>query len=397
MMLPELILKPGREKSLLRRHPWIFSGAIASVKGHPEAGESVHVVSSKGEFLAIAAYSPTSQIRARVWTWQQETVDAAFLHSRFEKVWTARTSDPRYAAGHAIRLVHGESDGFPGLILDQYEDVLVMQTLSAGIEFWREPLADLFMQETAAKAIYERADMDVRKLEGLPVHKGWLRGQAKLPLTIAEQGVHFLVDIEEGHKTGFYLDQRANRMAVRALANKKDVLDCFAYSGGFTLNAVEGNASHVTAVESSSAALTWMGRNLELNSIGADRVELVQADVFEYLRSLRDRRSHFDLIILDPPKFAPTRGHAPKAARAYKDINLLAFKLLSPGGFLVTFSCSGGVDADLFQKIVAGAALDAGVQATIQERLFQDWDHPTSLNFPEGTYLKGLICKTATG
>ncbi|KAA3647892.1 MAG: class I SAM-dependent rRNA methyltransferase [Chloroflexi bacterium] len=392
-----LTLKTGREKSLMRRHPWVFSGAIQSLGGELQSGETVRIISSTGEFLGKAAFSPNSQIRARVWTWQEETVDEAFFRRRIETALDTRKEHPGLINTNAMRLIHAESDGLPGLVVDQYGDVLVMQTLSAGIEHWREVIADALLEFSGTKAIYERADADVRELEGLPIRKGWIRDQADLPLTILENDLQFYVDIEAGHKTGFYLDQQANRAVVRSLAAGKEVLDCFAFSGGFTLNALKGGASHVTAVDSSASALDLIQRNLELNTLPDDKVELVQADVFNYLRTLRDSRRQFDMIILDPPKFAPTRAHADKASRGYKDINLLALKLLRPGGLLVTFSCSGGVDADLFQKIVAGAALDAGVNATIERHLSQDVDHPIALNFPEGSYLKGLVCRVASG
>ena len=396
MTEPTLTLKTGREKSLLRRHPWIFSGAVQSLSAEIGSGETVRIVSSTGEFLGKAAFSPNSQIRARIWTWQDEPVDEAFLRQRLSVALAARKSQPGLTDTNSMRLVHAESDGLPGLIVDQYGDVLVMQTLSAGIEPWRETIADLLLEMTDVEAIYERADADVRELEGLPTRKDWLRSQAETPVLISENDLQFLVDVEEGHKTGFYLDQRASRALVRSVANDREVLDCFSFTGGFTLNTLQGGANHVTSVDSSISALNLAKRNLELNELSEDKVEFVQADVFNYLRTMRDSRRQFDMVILDPPKFAPTRAHADKASRGYKDINLLALKLLRPGGLLVTFSCSGGIDADLFQKIVAGAALDADVNASIEQRMAQDVDHPVALNFPEGNYLKGLVCRVAS-
>ena len=296
----------------------------------------------------------------------------------------------------ALRLVHGESDGLPGLILDRYGGTLVMQCLSSGIEYWQEPLADLLLELTGAKRIYERSDVEVRKLEGLPERKGAMRGG--LPperILIHENDLQFEVDVYGGHKTGFYLDQRLNRAAVGSLAHGCRVLDCFAYTGGFALSALAGGAASVLAVDASTEALELARRNLALNGLPEDKIDWQVGDVFQVLRGLRDRGQSFDLIVLDPPKFAATASQAGRAARGYKDINLLAFKLLRPGGLLATFSCSGGVSAELFQKIVAGAALDAGVEARILQRLHQSPDHPVALNFPEGAYLKGFIIRVA--
>ncbi len=296
--------------------------------------------------------------------------------------------DPRIL----FRLIHAESDYLPGLVVDRYADTLVMQCLTTGVESWRELLADLLLEETRLKDIYERSDADVRELEGLPSRSGIIRGDAPSTITISENDLKFLVNVATGHKTGFYLDQRISRQHVRALAQGREVLDCFCYTGGFTVNALAGEAKSVLAVDSSSAALSLVRENVALNGLPIHQVELREGDVFQVLRKLRDEGRAFDMIILDPPKFAATASQAEKAARGYKDINLLAFKLLRPGGILVTFSCSGGVDAALFQKIVAGAALDAGAAAQIIEHLAQAPDHPVALSFPEGTYLKGLIC-----
>ena len=294
---------------------------------------------------------------------------------------------------NAYRLIHAESDGIPGLIVDRYDDVLVLQSLTAGSEFWKETIADILLEETGLQNIYERSDADVRELEGLQPKVGVLRGQiSSFIFPITEYGLKFIVDIAHGHKTGFYLDQRDNRQRVSELAKDRDVLNCFCYTGGFTVHARAGGAKSVVSVDSSADALALGQENAALNGQQAEGAEWIEADVFHFLRKLRDQNRSFDMIILDPPKFAPTAAQAEKAARGYKDINLLAFKLLRPGGILVTFSCSGGVDADLFQKIVASAALDAGVEATIIEHLSQGADHPVSLHFPEGMYLKGLIC-----
>jgi 23S rRNA (cytosine1962-C5)-methyltransferase len=294
---------------------------------------------------------------------------------------------------NAYRLVYAESDNIPGLIVDRYGDVLVLQALTAGAEYWKETFADILIEETDLSTIYERSDADVRELEGLETKVGLLRGSIPdVPLTIIENDLKFIVNLQSGHKTGFYLDQRKNRLRVRELARDKDVLDCFCYTGGFTVNALAGGAKSVLSVDSSADALELCKENSTLNDFPANRQTSLEGDVFQLLRKFRDEARSFDMIILDPPKFAPTAAHAEKATRAYKDINLLAFKLLRPGGILVTFSCSGGIDAGLFQKIVAGSALDAGVDAQIIEHLSQGVDHPISLHFPEGTYLKGLVC-----
>jgi 23S rRNA (cytosine1962-C5)-methyltransferase len=388
--MPTLILKSGREKSLLRRHPWIFSGAVERVDEAPASGATLDVLSFNGDFLARGFYSPISQIRARAWTFNDEAIDKDFFRKRIHAAIASRSTLHSSNDTNAVRLIYAESDGIPGLIVDRYGDVLVLQSLTTGIEFWKETIADILLEETGLKNIYERSDADVRELEGLESHVGILRGKPVSQLRITEYGLHFNVNISEGHKTGFYLDQRANRQRVRAMAKDKDVLDCFCYSGGFTVNALAGGAKSVVSVDSSADALQLGRENVSLN--GLPQPEWIEADIFQRLRKFRDERRSFDMIILDPPKFAPTASQADKAARGYKDINLLAFKLLRPGGMLFTFSCSGGITADLFQKIVAGAALDANVDAQIVEKLSQAADHPISLNFPEGEYLKGLVC-----
>ncbi len=393
--MPTLTLKPGREKSLLRRHPWIFSGAVAAVDGDPTPGATVDLLAANGQFLARAAYSPGSQIRARVWTFDpSEIVDVDFFRKRIQSSIITRNALPLENQTNAFRLVHAESDGLPGLIVDRYADTLVLQSLAAGSEFWKDTLVELLLECTGLQDIYERSDADVRELEGLAPKVGLLRGSIPhSPFFILENNLKFYVDLESGHKTGFYLDQRENRLRVRGLVEGRDVLDCFCYTGGFTINALAGGARSVLSVDASTQALDLCSQNVLLNNLPLDRVELREADVFYVLRYLRDSARSFDLIILDPPKFAPTAAQVEKAARGYKDINLLAFKLLRPGGLLVSFSCSGGVDAALFQKIVASAALDAGVDAKILAHLEQAPDHPVALHFPEGAYLKGLVCR----
>jgi 23S rRNA (cytosine1962-C5)-methyltransferase len=395
--MTDILLKPGREKSLLRRHPWIFSGAIQQVDSEPAPGGTVDLLSFNREFLARASYSPTSQIRARVWTFDDEPIDADFFRRRIRMAIAQRLMLNVERSTNALRLIHAESDGLPGLIVDRYEDILILQSLTAGSEFWKETFANILVEETGIKNIYERSDADVRELEGLPSMVGPLRGAPPNQIIITEHATCYAVNFIAGHKTGFYLDQRANRLRVRELAQGRDVLDCFCYTGGFTVNAWAGGAKSVTSVDASGDALSLARENLSLNGIQAEVQEWVEGDVFQALRTFRDSRRSFDLIILDPPKFAPTAAQAGKAARGYKDINRLAFKLLRPGGLLVTFSCSGGIDAALFQKIVASAALDAGVEAQIVEYLAQGVDHPVSLHFPEGAYLKGLVCLKTQG
>jgi len=390
--MPALLLKPGREKSLLRRHPWIFSGAIARAEGNPGLGDTVDILSSRGDFLARAAYSPFSQIRARVWTFVDERVEEGLLRRHVQAALERRTALGLDSSTSAFRLIHAESDLLPGLIVDRYADVLVMQCLTAGAELWREPLADLLLEETGAKAIYERSDADVRELEGLPQRAGPLRGKPPARVQIREYGLQFVVDIEKGHKTGFYLDQRENRHLLQDFCAGKEVLNCFCYTGAFTVHALAAGAESVLSVDTSAEALGLGQENVDLNKLPEGRAEWAAADVFQALRKYRDEARSFDVIILDPPKFAPTLAQADRAARGYKDINLLAFKLLRPGGVLFTFSCSGGVDAALFQKIVASAALDAAVDAAILRTMTQAPDHPVLLSFPEGAYLKGLVC-----
>ena len=392
--MSSIILKQGREKSLLRRHPWIFSGAIHHMDDPSAAsGSTVDLLSFNKQFLARASYSPHSQIRARVWTFEDEPVDREFFRKKIRASLATRQTLQIEHNTNATRLIYAESDNLPGLIVDRYGDVLVLQSLTAGSNYWKETIADLLIEETGLENIYERSDADVRELEGLEPKVGILRGTIpQSPLAIYEHGLKFLVNIEHGHKTGFYLDQRKNRLRVRELAKDKDVLDCFCYTGGFTVNALAGGAKSVLSVDASGDALALAKENVILNDLPVDKANFIEGDVFQLLRRFRDENRSFDMIILDPPKFAPTAAQAEGAARGYKDINLFAFKLLRPGGILATFSCSGGIDAGLFQKIIAGAALDAGFDAQIIEHLSQGADHPVLLNFPEGTYLKGLIC-----
>jgi len=393
---PCIILHAGREKSLQRRHPWIFSGAVERVDGAPENGDTLPVRDISGNFLAWAAYSASSQITARIWSWEEsELIDATFFHNRISRAVAARTLLPLNRDSSGMRLIHAESDGLPGLIVDRYGDVLVMQIGSAGPERWRDTIADTLQSLCKPACIYERSDSDARELEGLEIRNGVLRGALPEHVEVIEHGLRFGVDVAAGQKTGFYLDQRDNRELTGKLAQGKDVLNCFCYTGGFSLYALRGGAKSVLSIDASGDALRFAEQNLASNGLDASRAEWQEADVFLALRKLRDQGRSFDFIILDPPKFAPTAAFTEKAARGYKDINLLGFKLLRPGGLLATYSCSGGISEELFQKIIAGAALDAGVDAQIIRHLHASADHPTLLSFPEGAYLKGLLLRVA--
>jgi 23S rRNA (cytosine1962-C5)-methyltransferase len=393
-----ITLKPGKEKSLLRRHPWIFPTAIEHVDGKPEEkgklGATALVQSSTGQFLARAAWSPKSQIRARVWTFDEnEPVDHALIKRRIRKALAYRQTT--VGDTDAIRLIFGEADGFPGLVVDWYagkQGHLVCQFQAVGVEAWKAAIVQALIAETGCPNVYERSDASVREREGLPLVTGTLAGAEPQDETIvSENGVRYGVDILRGHKTGFYIDQRDNRRLVMEHAAGGDVLNCFSYTGGFSLAALKGGASSVISIDSSGEALEAGQRNLTLNGFDPETAQWWDADVFKMLRSLREQGKTFDLIVLDPPKFAASPDHVDRAARAYKDINLLGFQLLREGGLLFTYSCSGAISADLFQKIVAGAANDAKVDARILKRLSAGVDHPMTTSFPEGEYLKGLM------
>ncbi len=383
-------LRAGKERSLLRRHPWVFEGSIA--RGSADAGELVRVEAADGSFLAWGAYSPSSAIRVRAWSFDEaQRIDAGFFTRRLQQAIALRAR--LGIASDGQRLVHGEADGLPGLIVDRYGDVLSVQFGSAGIERWREVIADALLATTGLTRLYERSDASVRALEGLPERTGWLRGSGETALQITEHGWQLGLDVALGHKTGYYLDQRENRHRFAQLVRQlgcRTVLNCYSYTGGFSVAALAGGAQQVTSVDSSGPALDQARDNLRHNGFDVTAHAFVDADVNAYLRQCLAEGRSFDAIVLDPPKFAPTAAHAERAARAYKDINRLGLKLLAPGGLLLTFSCSGGISADLFHKIVAGAGIDAGVNAAILQRLEGAPDHPTTLEFPEGEYLKGL-------
>ena len=388
-------LRPGKERSLLRRHPWVFEGSVGG--GKADLGETVRVEDSAGRFLAWAAYSPQSLIRLRAWSFdEQERIDAAFFARRIAEAIAVRARLPIDSDG--VRLVHGESDGLPGLVVDRYGDTLSAQFLSAGVERWKDVIADALVQASGAAPLYERSDTSARQREGLAPATGWLRrpkGDAPPPtaITIREHGWRLGLDVGSGHKTGFYLDQRDNRRlfadTVRHFGFAR-VLNCYCYSGGFSVAALAGGATEVIGVDSSAPALERAVANVALNGFDAGRHRTLDADVNQTLRALLERGERFDAIVLDPPKLAPTAAHAERAARAYKDINRLALLLLRPGGMLFTFSCSGAISADLFHKIVAGAGLDAEVDGLFYAHLAAAPDHPMTVTFPEGEYLKGL-------
>ena len=384
-------LKPGKDRSLLRRHPWVFDGAIA--KGGGDAGETVRVESAEGQFLAWGAFSPASSIRVRAWSFDEtQRIDADFLRVTLARAIALRTRLGIESDG--VRLVHGESDGLPGLIVDRYGDTLVAQFTACGVERHKQVIADALIELTGCPRLYERSDTSSRKLEGLPEVTGWLRGSGPTSLELREHSWQLGLDIAQGHKTGFYLDQRDSRLVCSQYSRRLNVehlLNCYSYTGGFTVAALAGGAKHVTSIDSSAPALQQAAANVALNGFDASRATFMDADVNASLRRFVAEGRQFDAIVLDPPKLAPTVAHAERAARAYKDINRQAFKLLAPGGVLFTFSCSGGIGVELFHKIVASAGLDAGVDGAILQRLGGASDHPMTVNFPEGEYLKGLV------
>uniref|UniRef100_Q47JM6 SAM-dependent methyltransferase / 23S rRNA m(5)C-1962 methyltransferase n=1 Tax=Dechloromonas aromatica (strain RCB) TaxID=159087 RepID=Q47JM6_DECAR len=392
--MAQLILLPGKERSAFKHHPWLFAGSVGRLEGRARPGDTVEVLADNLRPLGRAAYSPKSQIRARFWTFDaEESIDDAFFKRRIAAAVALRQALPELRGQQGLRLIHAESDGLPGVIADQYGDTVVIQLTSAGADKWRNAIVAGLVKATGCARVYERSDSDVRGLEGLGPTTGWLHGEAPAtPLSIDENGVRLAIDIAGGHKTGFYLDQRENRALLGQLSAGKDVLNCFCYTGGFSLQAMAGGAKSVLSIDSSGPALAQAKANLALNpQLPADRAEWQEADVFQALRDFRKAGKLFDLIVLDPPKFAPSAAHADRAAKAYKDINILGCRLLKPGGLLMTYSCSGGVGLEMFQKIIADSALDAERSARIVRRLSGAADHPVALNFPEGEYLKGLL------
>jgi 23S rRNA (cytosine1962-C5)-methyltransferase len=386
-------LREGRDESLRRRHPWVFSGAVAAVHGTPAAGDTVVVESARGEFLATAAYSPQSQIRLRVWSFADEVIDSHFFRRRIEAALALRRDLGFLDADGACRLVYAEADALPGLIVDRYGDVLQCQFLSAGSERWRDVIVEVLQETLAPAAIYERSVGSGRKKEGLPSRQGPIAGRFERQVIELRSGdVRFLVDPAGGQKTGAFLDQQRNQIDVAALGARGRVLDAFSYTGGFALQALAHGAERATLIDSSAAALESARHHAELNGV-AGQCEYICANAFEALRDLKDRGERYELVVLDPPKFVHGAGDLRKGTRAYKDINRLGLALVAPDGMLATFSCSGNVDAALFQKVVASASVEAGRRATIAQHLFQSPDHPLLLDFPESLYLKGLLLR----
>jgi 23S rRNA (cytosine1962-C5)-methyltransferase len=393
-----LRLKGGREKPVQNRHPWIFSGAIEAISGgSPQPGNIVDVCDSRNRWLARGYYNPNSQINVRILTWEQsEAIDSSFWSRRIELAISHRNSLGFEPKTNAYRLINAESDGLPGLVVDRYGDFLVVQFLTAGVDVRRELLADLLVEKVKPIGIVERSDVQVRRREGLQLISRLLYGE-KQPedYAIVENGMHFEVDLSAGQKTGFYLDQRDNREAVchKRFVDNKDVLNVFSYTGGFSVYAANNGASSVLNVDISYEALERAERNMELNGFQRPEDEYLAGNAFEILRHYRDSGKLFDMVILDPPKFARRRKEINGACRGYKDLNWLAFRLLRPGGLLATFSCSGLVSADLFQKVVFGAAVDANRDVQIIKQLGHPADHPVLITFPESAYLKGLLCR----
>jgi 23S rRNA (cytosine1962-C5)-methyltransferase len=389
-----VILKKSRDKILERKHPWIFSGAIDKIEGNPSNGETAQVYTSDKKLIGSGSFSGSSQIRVRMWSFNpDEKIDRDFFSRKILQAHSLRKKLIDFSVTNAYRIVNAESDVLPGLIVDQYADFLVCQFLSAGAEFFNQTIVEVLTETFKPSGIYNRSDSDVREKEGLKPENGLLSGKEPEELTeITENNLKFLVNIKEGHKTGFYIDQRDNRKLLSEYSAGKNVLNCFSYTGGFSAYALASNANKVTQVETSAYAIELSNKNIELNNFNLTQVENINGDVFEVLRKFRDERKTFDLIILDPPKFAESASQILKAGRGYKDINLLALKLLSPGGVLFTFSCSGHISPELFRKIIADAVLDSGREVKIIKHLVQSSDHPVLLNFPEGLYLKGLVC-----
>jgi 23S rRNA (cytosine1962-C5)-methyltransferase len=393
--LSTVVLKPGKEKPVRNRHPWIFSGAVARIQGEPADGDIVDVLDHQGRFLARGYLNRRSQIVVRCLTWaEEEVVDAAFWRRRLQQAIGHRRSLLQPGSGDACRLVHAESDLMPGLVVDQYGRYLVVQALTLGIDRRKSELVQTLVELVQPDGVYERSDVDVREKEGLAPQTGLLWGnEPPSPLEIHENGHGFWVDIQHGQKTGFYLDQRDNRSRLARYAGGRSVLNAFAYTGSFAVCARRAGAERVVSVDTSAEALALARRNLLLNGLPEGNDEYIVGDVFAMLRQYRAVGEKFDLIILDPPKFAYAQSQVQAACRGYKDINWVAMQLLKPDGILFTMSCSGLVTPDLFQKVVFGASVDAQRDAQVLERLSQATDHPILLSFPEGEYLKGFVCR----
>jgi len=404
-MVSQVILKPGRDKPVRQHHPWIFSGAVARVKGDAADGDVVDVIVSDGEWLARGFINRKSQIVVRLFTWREdEAIDREFFVRRLAHAYEARMGILADPGTSACRLVNAESDGLPGLIVDRYDGWLVTQFLALGMERWKEeivkqigPIVGPIVARRVffVQGVYDRSDVEVRAKEGLPQAMGVLAGDEPPDLVeIRENGLSFLVDVKRGHKTGFYLDQRDNRRKVAAYLRGREVLNCFAYTGAFAVYAMAAGAKRVTNVDTSAQALELARKNVDLTGLlDLSGLEYVVGDVFAELRHFRAEGRMFDAVILDPPKFAQNDRQLKRAARGYQDINRVAMNILRPGGILATFSCSGLVSPDLFQKIIFSASLEAEREVQIVEKLGQASDHPILVTLPESEYLKGFVCR----
>lgn len=392
--MPLVILKKAADSFVKRKHPWIFSGAIGKIEGNPINGETVQIFTSDKKLVGFGSFSPSSQIRVRVWSFNpEEKIDSEFFRRKIFLANSLREKVIDFSKTNSYRIINAECDNLPGLIVDRYSNYLICQFLSAGAELHKQIIIEILDDAFKPLGIFERSDVEVRTKENLQPMQGLLTGAVPEDLVeVKENGFKFLVDVKGGHKTGFYLDQRDNRSLLSEFSKGKNILNCFSYTGGFSVYALAYGAKKVTQIEASSSAIELSSKIFELNNLDSSLIESINGDVFDILRKFRDERRTFDLIILDPPKFAESVSQIQKAGRGYKDINLLAMKLLNPGGVLFTFSCSGHISQDLFQKIIAGAAVDAEREVKIIKQLTQSSDHPVASNFPEGFYLKGLIC-----
>ncbi|WP_316830554.1 class I SAM-dependent rRNA methyltransferase [Pedobacter aquatilis] len=390
----EIILKKGKEKAAIQRHPWVFSGALEKVKGKPEDGEVVKVFAFDNEFLAYGYFNSNSRVAVRLLEWDEsQTIDKKWYQNRLQQAIASRQFILSEET-NTCRLVFSEADFLPGLIVDQYADFLSLQILSSGIEKVKDLIVEILKTALNPKGIFDKSDATARGHEGLPIENGLLWGENPPEfLEVKENGISYNINIAEGQKSGFYCDQRDNRKILASYTKGKKVLDCFSYSGGFSLNSLANDAESVTSVDSSGLAVDTLKQNVALNHFDVNKVTAIQSDVNKQLRAFKESGELFDVIVLDPPKYAPSRSALDRAARAYKDLNRLGMLLLEKGGLLATFSCSGAVDIETFKQIIAWAALDAGKEVQIIKQFCQPEDHPVRISFPEGEYLKGLLIR----
>ncbi|WP_113651272.1 class I SAM-dependent rRNA methyltransferase [Pedobacter namyangjuensis] len=391
----EIKLKKGKEKAVLQRHPWVFSGAVDKIKGKADNGDVVKVLDNSGDFLAYGYFNDQSRVAVRLIEWNEETqIDEDWYEQKINQAVAARADLLKAEDTNALRLIFSEADFLPGLIVDKYADFLSVQILSTGIEKAKDIIIDKLCKALNPTGIFDRSDATARTHEGITAENGLLWGEAPAEfIAVKENGITYHINIAEGQKSGFYCDQRDNRLLLAAYAKGKSVLDCFSYSGGFSLNAMQNGASEVTSVDSSALAIETLKQNIELNKFVKHKHTAIQSDVNKQLRAFKEEGKKFDIVVLDPPKYAPSRSALDRAARAYKDLNRLGMLLLEPGGLLATFSCSGAVDIETFKQIIAWAALDAGKEVQIIKQFSQPEDHPVRISFPEGEYLKGLLLR----